>query len=507
MFPKVLKGIVLVADYTTNWHGPASVSNDVSDLKGEYISANPKRLAWKRSSDDVSSSDVLTSAIHGIDDEEDHFAVTSHVNSPSGNPDRTYFLRFLNFKFNIPSSATIVGVQVQWRGVSVGTAATGGTPPTSGDEMCDDRVYLVIDGSYYLSDNAGLDPDTDSWSLDTDGDSDIEELAEEVRGSSSSLFGFPQTQITPAKITSPQFGFVFSAKNRYENEESGTHTYPALENARIKVWYDLAEDTTTLKSSVLSFWTGTLDSTISSYPLWYGESTNITDAAADTADSSLSYKQLSSTDLTPNMHFGDRGEFDESATGRTPPTSAPVTEDATYTLPESTGACAFLTVSGTDANDDDTLTYSITAGNGAGKISISSSTGVLSTFGSLDFETTSQYVLTIKVEDDGGLYDSASVTVDISEVNEAPVAIDATLSVNENELIVGTVCATAPEGDTLTYSITADDSGGIFSINASTGQITTTGLDYEDDSEHILTVKVEDNSGLFDTATITVCDQ
>ena len=129
-----------MAHYTTNWHGPASVSNDVSDLKGEYLSANPNRLSWKRSSDDSTSESALTSALQGVEDEEAHFAVTSHVNSPSGNPDRTAFLRFQSFKFNIPSTATIVGVQVKWTGVSVGVAATGGSPPTSGDEMCDDRV-------------------------------------------------------------------------------------------------------------------------------------------------------------------------------------------------------------------------------------------------------------------------------------------------------------------------------------------------------------------------------
>jgi len=208
-----------------------------------------------------------------------------------------------------------------------------------------------------------------------------------------------------------------------------------------------------------------------------------------------------------------RGRFDPSLGIRSPwnlrgfgaVNEAPVAVGATLSIAENEGASALGTVSASDA-DGDTLTYSITAGNSGGEFAINSSTGALSTTGALNFETTPQYVLTVQVSD-SVLTDTATITVDVTNVNEAPVAVDNTFSINENAAItsLGTIAASDVDaGTTLTYSITAGDTGTDFSINASTGELSTTGaLNHETNPQYELTITVSD-SALTDTATVTV---
>ncbi len=74
------------------------------------------------------------------------------------------------------------------------------------------------------------------------------------------------------------------------------------------------------------------------------------------------------------------------------------------------------TVTATDPNRGDTLSWSITGG-GAGAFAIDASTGAITTTTALDYETTTSYALTIEV-DDGGLQDVTAVTVNVTDVDE-----------------------------------------------------------------------------------------
>ena len=75
------------------------------------------------------------------------------------------------------------------------------------------------------------------------------------------------------------------------------------------------------------------------------------------------------------------------------------------------------TVGATDA-DGDTLTYHITAGNGAGKFSIDANAGFIVVRGSLDYETTTSYTLTVEARDGKGGAASATVTITVTDVAE-----------------------------------------------------------------------------------------
>ena len=112
---------------------------------------------------------------------------------------------------------------------------------------------------------------------------------------------------------------------------------------------------------------------------------------------------------------------------------------------------------------------------------------------------TPTFSLTVQVLDNGtpALSGTATVTVNLTNVNEAPVVNAATFTVNENSAngtVVGTVTFADPDaGQTGTFSITAGNTGGAFAINAGTGQITvatTAALNFEVTPTFSLTVQV-----------------
>ncbi|HHJ15410.1 MAG TPA: hypothetical protein ENJ80_01810, partial [Gammaproteobacteria bacterium] len=93
------------------------------------------------------------------------------------------------------------------------------------------------------------------------------------------------------------------------------------------------------------------------------------------------------------------------------------------------------------------------------------------------------------------------------------VIVNQSFAVDENSAngtSVGTVAASDQDpADTLSYSITAGNTGNAFAINASTGEITvndSTQLDFESNPSFNLTVQVQDNGTgtLSDTATVTI---
>ena len=83
------------------------------------------------------------------------------------------------------------------------------------------------------------------------------------------------------------------------------------------------------------------------------------------------------------------------------------------------------------------------------------------------------------------------------EINEAPTfETTSTTSIGENissSSDVVTMSATDPNNDSLTYSITSGNDDGKFTINSSTGAITTAaGLDYETTTSYTLKIAVSD---------------
>lgn len=156
-------------------------------------------------------------------------------------------------------------------------------------------------------------------------------------------------------------------------------------------------------------------------------------------------------------------------------------------------------VSSSDPDAGDSVSYTVTGGPFAIDVF-----GVISTTAALDYESASAYSLTVTATDTGGLSDTATVTVSVTNVNEAPSVADTSGSVAENAstgTVVASVSVSDPDaGDSFTYSV----AGGPFSIDAFGVISTTAVLDYESAASFSLTVTATDAGGLSDSASVVV---
>ncbi|MCB8981162.1 MAG: cadherin domain-containing protein [Ardenticatenaceae bacterium] len=194
----------------------------------------------------------------------------------------------------------------------------------------------------------------------------------------------------------------------------------------------------------------------------------------------------------------------------------PVLNDATFDLPENSAIDTSVgTVTATDADFGDSLSYTITNSLPEAAFSIVTTTGQIKVSNStpLDLETNPTFTLTVEVKDSGNLTDSAQVTINLLNVNEAPVVDPAgSFNIAENTVTgtaVTTITATDVDAsDVITFSITAGNTANAFAIGASSGEITVADgslLDYDiPPTSYTLTIKAEDIAGAFDTEDVVI---
>ncbi|EZH74240.1 hypothetical protein ATO12_15350 [Aquimarina atlantica] len=191
---------------------------------------------------------------------------------------------------------------------------------------------------------------------------------------------------------------------------------------------------------------------------------------------------------------------DEAATIVTPPTNtAPEIKAQSFNVSESaTDTDVFGMVKATDA-DKDELSYSITA-NSDDLFEITK-TGALSlaTGKSLDFETKTTYEITVEVTD-GKVKAAAKITITVIDADEnmPPVIADQTFSAAENSTsgtVLGTIVATDPNNDNLTYTIT-NLAGALAEFEMTNNEIKLKSgfLDYETLTSHTVTITADDGT-------------
>ena len=223
----------------------------------------------------------------------------------------------------------------------------------------------------------------------------------------------------------------------------------------------------------------------------------------------LDYETLDSYLLT--IEVTDEGGLSDTAVIDVTVTNvneAPTAADASGSVVENASmGTAVATVSASDPDVGDTLSYEITGGNPGNAFAIDQN-GNITVASVIDFEAISSYTLTVEVADQAVLYDYATVTITVTNVNEAPSVADGSGSVAENMAAgtaVVTVSASDPDtGDTLSYTITAGNTGNVFAIDGNGNITTTTALNYETLNSYNLTVAVTDSGSLSDTATVSV---
>jgi uncharacterized delta-60 repeat protein len=184
--------------------------------------------------------------------------------------------------------------------------------------------------------------------------------------------------------------------------------------------------------------------------------------------------------------------------------TAPTVSDQTFFTNEDTLVSG--QVVGSDSNGD-TLTFSVVSGPSSGSLSLQSD-GHLSYTPAANFSGTASF--TFRANDGVLNSGTATATINISAVNDAPVVDDQSFSAAENSAngtSVGTVSASDVDaGDTRTFSILSGNTGGAFAIS-SAGAITvanSAALDFETTPTFLLSVQVVDAGGLSATTGITI---
>ncbi len=181
-----------------------------------------------------------------------------------------------------------------------------------------------------------------------------------------------------------------------------------------------------------------------------------------------------------------------------------------------------LTVTANDSSDGDLLIYElggddagsfsiVAMGDGEGEISVGEGT-------TLDHEGKQVYSFTAKASDPSGAYDEVSITITVTDKDEAPelnnppafAAETAERSVDENsaaDTAVGdpVVATDGDTGDSLTYSL--DEMGDMSFDIDDMGQITVgegVMLDHETNASHTVTVTATDTGRLTATIMVTI---
>ena len=206
-----------------------------------------------------------------------------------------------------------------------------------------------------------------------------------------------------------------------------------------------------------------------------------------------------------------------------PPTGITLTEtialaEGNIVVTENTSEGTTLALLNTDDTDTDSHTYTLMNDE---NLPFTITDDTLKTSGTLNFEDSSSYEITIRTDDgsDNGTYDS-TFTITILDQNEPPTAIllsntmgEPVSSIEENQPIasvVGRLSSVDDDtNDTHTYALSGGDDASNFNIveNGETFELQTTQLfNHEDDSSYMITITTTEAkaNGLTYDSTFTI---
>lgn len=161
------------------------------------------------------------------------------------------------------------------------------------------------------------------------------------------------------------------------------------------------------------------------------------------------------------------------------------------------------------------IEYVLVPSIGYEKFSIEKQTGnlVVNQLSALNYESQKSYSLIIKVyeKNNASVFRQETVVVDILDVNEAPVIANQQISIYETTdtgSIIGKVFATDPDfGQTLTYTVSQGNDDGFFAVDSRTGNVSLikqVAVNSGEERSVPLTIRVQDNGGLWTEAELTV---
>ncbi len=143
------------------------------------------------------------------------------------------------------------------------------------------------------------------------------------------------------------------------------------------------------------------------------------------------------------------------------------------------------------------MTYSL-SGTDAESFDFNTTSGILTFKASPDFETQSNYIVSITASDDSGNSASQDVSIAINDLDDLAPVITSGTSVTVNENIVTTTTiytALATDAGTVTYSLSGTDAAS-FDFNTSSGVLTfKASPDFETKSSYTVTITATDHAG------------
>ncbi|HJN66047.1 MAG TPA: cadherin domain-containing protein, partial [Pirellulales bacterium] len=195
---------------------------------------------------------------------------------------------------------------------------------------------------------------------------------------------------------------------------------------------------------------------------------------------------------------------------------APTFADQSFSLSEHASAGTSIGILTASDADGSSLSFSITSGvdtdgDGTPAVRIEGNELLVNDAGDLDFESAAAHLFTLEAND-GEFTTSAVITLHLTDINDAPLWDDEWLSLQENsavDTLVGTLSATDPDGDSLSYTIlTNDDADGdsVGTFYLSGNQLLLADADdvnFESGPVRPITVQVTDGT-LAANATVTV---
>ena len=195
-----------------------------------------------------------------------------------------------------------------------------------------------------------------------------------------------------------------------------------------------------------------------------GSELEITSAGVLTFTSAPDYETKASYAATVTMNDGNYSVTQDITVNVTDVNDSPVfTSNETFSADENQTAIGTATGSDQDGNS---LSFTVSGS----ELAITSA-GVLTFASAPDYETKSSYTATVSMSD-SIVTTAQNITVNVSDVNDAPVATAASYGLNllpQSQTSASTTLAgTDQDGDTLTYAIASNGNYGTASISGST---------------------------------------
>lgn len=186
---------------------------------------------------------------------------------------------------------------------------------------------------------------------------------------------------------------------------------------------------------------------------------------------------------------------------------APVLSLSQGTVVENSAAgTSIVTLQSSDGNPGDSAVYSIT--DTSGLFQVNGNQVVVRAGANINFESAASHTIGVTVTDAGGLTDTGQLTINVVNLNEAPVLATSSGSVAENSAAGTTVSSFSvsdPDADdTVTLSLT--DASGLFEISSTNNIVVKNGanIDFETATSHTVTVVATDSGGLTASNQVTI---